>query len=109
MRFDVQLSPQALADVEAAYLWLRERSGIGAARWYNRLMDAIESLADLPERYGLAPEAERVGAELRQMPVGKRAGTYRVLYTCTGKRVRVHRVRHAAEQGLTISDFEELA
>jgi plasmid stabilization system protein ParE len=109
MTFEVQLSPQALADVEAAYLWMRERSETGAARWYNRLMDSIDSLAELPERYGLAREAARVGTELRQMLVGKRAGTIRVLYTCAGRTVRVHRVRRAAQQDLRISDFEELA
>ena len=102
---NVQISPQALADAEAAYLWIHERAPIAAARWYNRLMETIEQLADHPERWPLAPEADLLEIELRQRLVGKRSGVYRILFTIHKNTVQVHRIRHAAQQFLTLEEM----
>ena len=105
---DVQISPQAISDVEAAYLWIHERAPVAAARWYNRLMDTIEELTNHPERWPLAPEADLLGIELRQRLAGKRSGVYRILFTIHGSTVRVHRVRRATQQYLTVEELPDV-
>src|SRR5262249_51284591 len=55
-------------------LWIHERAPMTAARWYSRLMQAINSLELNPESYPLAPEADAFAVELRQMLFGKRSG-----------------------------------
>src|SRR5690242_12000456 len=105
MTHHVQLSPRAARDAENAYLWLRERAPHTAARWYNRLLEAVQSLERLPERCGLAPEAESLGIELRQLLYGKRSGVYRILFTVEGDVVRVHRIRRAAQRLLDPDDL----
>jgi plasmid stabilization system protein ParE len=96
----VQISPQALAEAEEAYLWIRDKAPMTAARWYDRLMRAIGSLENNPETYPLAPEADAFAVELRQMLFGKRSGIYRILFTIHGNVVRVHHVRHGAQKFL---------
>jgi len=100
MKYQVQISPQALDEAEEGYLWIREKAPLAAARWYSRLMQAIDSLERNPESYPLAPEAEAFAVELRQMLFGKRSGIYRILFTIHGNVVRVHHVRHGAQQFL---------
>jgi plasmid stabilization system protein ParE len=100
MKYHVQISPQALEEVEEAYLWIRDKAPMTAARWYDRLMQAIDSLGDNPESYPLAPDAEAFDVPLRQMLFGKRSGIYRILFTVHGNVVRVHHIRHGAQKFL---------
>jgi plasmid stabilization system protein ParE len=58
---------------------------------------AIDSLADDPIRYPLAPEADEYGGELRQLLVGKRRSVYRVLFVIHAGSVYIFRVRHHAQ------------
>ena len=48
MVFRVDISPSALNDVEAAYLWLRKDSPAYSVEWFNGLLDAINSLETFP-------------------------------------------------------------
>ena len=57
--------------MEAAYEWIAERAPLTAARWYNRLLQAIESLADYPARCSLAPEDEFFPEEIRKSREGE--------------------------------------
>jgi len=98
MIYQVIVQPSAQAEMENAYLWIRRRSAARAARWFNRLADAIESLAENPERYPLAPESEAFNREIRQMLYGKRRGVYRVLYTIVEDTVSVLYIRHGARR-----------
>jgi plasmid stabilization system protein ParE len=61
MEFRISISPSALADAEAAYLWIREGDPQMADKWFNGLLDAIDSLQSLPARCPAAPESEELG------------------------------------------------
>ena len=47
--YRVILQPAAAAEIEQAYLRIAEEAPETAVRWYNGLMDAIESLSAHPE------------------------------------------------------------
>jgi plasmid stabilization system protein ParE len=79
MKFLVVVQPSAQAEMEAAYQWVAERAPLTAARWYNRLLKAIQSLADYPERCSIAPEDAFFPEEIRNLPYGKRMHAYRVI------------------------------
>jgi plasmid stabilization system protein ParE len=102
MPFAVRITDQALAEVEDILEWMQERSPAAAARWYADLMTKVRTLENNPKRCGLSPEGDRHGVELRQILVGKRRGTYRVLFTVddAGSVVNVVHIRHGARDFL---------
>lgn len=61
MSYRVALSEAAEAEAEAAYLWRLRHSPDHAALWYDGLLKAIRSLADLPRRCSLASSVEVTG------------------------------------------------
>src|SRR5579885_602965 len=67
--YRVVIQPSAEAEIEGAYLWLREHSAEGAVAWYNRLDAAIKSLAHIPGRCRLAPESHAFERDIRQLLV----------------------------------------
>jgi plasmid stabilization system protein ParE len=56
MTYQVIIEAPAQADIEEVYRRLAADSLEQAARWYNGLVDAITSLATLPQRCAFAPE-----------------------------------------------------
>jgi hypothetical protein len=50
----------AYEDVDVIFDWLKERSSVGANRWYVAFLESAASLANDPLRHGLAPEASAV-------------------------------------------------
>ncbi|HZP84671.1 MAG TPA: helix-turn-helix domain-containing protein [Chthonomonadaceae bacterium] len=81
MAYRVSISPAALRDAEAGYLWLKEQvSERQATKWYNGLVEAVYSLDTLPLRCPLAAESAELGMALRQLLYGKRSATYRILF-----------------------------
>jgi len=57
MRYNVQVEPTAQRDIQLAYDWGKENGEANQAyKWSRELAKAIRSLAELPERYPLAPE-----------------------------------------------------
>jgi plasmid stabilization system protein ParE len=105
MAYHVRIAARAERDAEEAIRYLQQRSRTGAARWHAGLTEALRSLEDQPERCGLAPEAEELGIELRQLLFGKRRGVYRVLFTIDADTVNVLHIRHAAQRPLQPGDF----
>lgn len=59
----------------------------------------------MPERCGLAAEAEDVGLEIRELHFGKRQGTYRLLFTIRGRAVHILRVWHSARAAVQRDDL----
>jgi plasmid stabilization system protein ParE len=90
----VRVTPLAWQEIEVSYRWLVERSQTAADRWKGKMEAAIFSLAEAPHRHPEAVEAEKVGFDLRQMLVGRRNATFRILFEIVGNTVRVLRVRH---------------
>ena len=58
MAFRVDISPQALADLNAFYLRIRQDAPENADRWLIGITDAIYSLEDMPSRCMIAEESK---------------------------------------------------
>jgi plasmid stabilization system protein ParE len=101
MSFRVVVTETAHEEVVRAYGWLAERNEIAAEKWQAALLEAIDKLAQHPQRFPLAPESNWYPGDLRQLLIGKRRGTYRILFEVVGKTVYVVRVRHSAQDLLT--------
>lgn len=100
MAFEVRLSAAADVEADAIYERMAQQAPQGAFRWYNGLLDAMESLADLPRRCPLAPEGEHFNEEIRHLLSGKRRNVYRVLFTIRGNIVHVLHIRHGSRRFL---------
>lgn len=61
MRYEVKITEQAHAEAEFAFNWLEQSSPTNAVKWFNGLVDAIETLGAMPERCIVAAESEDVG------------------------------------------------
>jgi plasmid stabilization system protein ParE len=79
MGFRVEIAPQAYADLDAIADYIEERGSFASAeRWFNGIIDAIESLKAQPSRCPLAGESEELRAEVRLLLYGKRNRRYKV-------------------------------
>jgi plasmid stabilization system protein ParE len=68
MEYRVEITDVALAEAEDAYVWMMEQlSPESAEKWFEGLMDAIESLNKSPKRCSLAPENDVFSEEIRQL------------------------------------------
>jgi plasmid stabilization system protein ParE len=112
MAYRVEVTPRAIADADAAAKYLRQHAPVQAPAWFSGLIEAILSLEDLPRRCPLAPEAEGLAVEVRQLLYGRRAGQYRILFRIFDEldppRVRIVAIRHCARAGLTPEEFAEI-
>jgi plasmid stabilization system protein ParE len=97
MSYSVQITVRAFLEIGEALESLARKSPTAADRWHEKLMLAVRSLEENPERCGLAPESEWFSAEIRQLLYGKRRGVYRILFEVRGDTVHVLRVRHSAQ------------
>lgn len=88
--------------------WSEHRSTEQALRWYVRIGPAIDTLATRPERCPKSPETALLSTGLRQLHFGLgRRATHRIVFTIIGQEVRVLRIRHAAQQSLTLDDLTD--
>jgi plasmid stabilization system protein ParE len=100
MKYRVEITPEAEAEIKEAYLWIHSDSPANAARWRRGLLEAACSLSQQPMRCPLAPESAWFKQEIRQLLYGKRGGVYRVLFVIGEKTVSILHVRHAAREFL---------
>jgi plasmid stabilization system protein ParE len=98
MNYTVIITAQALEELEAAYLWLLERTEQHAPAWYNRVLDAVNSLQQMPARCPLAPENEEADEEVRHLIVGDHIHGYRIIFAIRGIDVIVLDIVHGARQ-----------
>lgn len=57
MTYQVEISSVAEAEADQAFLWMAQQiSQEAAKRWYQDLLQGIESLAKMPKRCPLAPK-----------------------------------------------------
>jgi len=101
MAYRVRLTPESETGIEELYRWLIARSPLRGAEWFNRMMDAIESLASHPQRRPLAPETPFFPEEIRQLLYGRGRGVQRILFTIKDDSVVVLHVRHGARKHLS--------
>jgi plasmid stabilization system protein ParE len=101
MAFRVEVTPQAEQDADAILEWLlSQHAGEAGIRWFLRLREAIDSLAEMPGRCALAPENASVPFEMRQLLYGRKPHVYRILFTVEGDVVYVLRIRHGRRRHL---------
>lgn len=106
MRYLVELSKRAFRDLEQLYLEKNAADSVAAAKWFNRLEDAVYSLEELPRRGVAAPEAKTLKRELFQLHYGKKPHVYRIIYEIEEhrKRVQILTIRHGAREPLELND-----
>ena len=75
MKYRVEVTPSAEAEIDDAYLYIHGDSPQSAARWRQGLYQVAEDLSLFPEGYGYALENERLDFEVRQ----KLYGNHRIL------------------------------
>ena len=111
MAYTVSLTARAEADAYAAFERIRAVAPASAARWLTGLFAAIRTLADMPARCPVIPEADELGRPVRHLLYGKRTGVYRIIFDIQeaseeGPRVRVLRIWHGVRDALTAEDIE---
>ena len=66
--------------------------------WFDGLCEAIESLAELPERCALVPELGLRQKGVRHLLYGRGHGVYRILYRIKDENVEILTIRHGARK-----------
>jgi plasmid stabilization system protein ParE len=106
MTFQVRLLRRGQADADGIFLWLRKRSPAGAVAGYAALLKRLDDLSENATACSIAPEAQRLGVELRQAFFKTRRGRkYRLLFVMIGTDVRVLRVRGPGQRPITRRDL----
>lgn len=111
MKYRIEISSVAEAEADGAFLRLSQvASPAKASQWYLGLLQAIESLSQMPKRCPLSRENEYFSQEVRQLLYGRGRNSYRVLFTILDGQnistVRILHIRHASQQTIG-EDFEE--
>ncbi len=111
MAYKVSLTSPAEADAYRAFERIREVAPASAEKWLRGLFAAIATLAEMPERCPVIPEADELGHLARHLLYGKRTGQYRVIFDIQeeseeGPRVRVLRIWHGSRDAITTADIE---
>jgi plasmid stabilization system protein ParE len=67
---------------------------------FEAIVDAIESLAELPERCALVPEPELRRVGIRHLLCGWGNHVYRIIYRVRDERVEILTIRHGRRRPL---------
>ncbi|MBR8831298.1 MAG: hypothetical protein N5P05_001513 [Chroococcopsis gigantea SAG 12.99] len=99
MKYRIEISSLAEAEADRAFLRLSQvTSPAKAVQWYSGLLQAIDSLSQMPKRCPLARENEYFSQEIRQLLYGRGRNSYRVLFTILEGQytstVRILHIRH---------------
>ena len=70
------------------------------ADWFEGLCDAVESLAEFPNRGALVPEATLRKQRVRQLFYGEGRNTYRILYRVKQDTVHILTIRHGRRRSI---------
>ncbi len=103
---EVLITQRAQDELDSARdWWAAHRSVDQADRWYVGFVQAMLTLESSAEQHPLAPESELFPYEVRQLDYGlSRKPTHRALYTLRPDKIIVLRVRHLAQQPLSVTD-----
>jgi plasmid stabilization system protein ParE len=107
MAFDVYVSERALRDLDVLAFHIKANSSPETAQaWFDGIVEAIQTLKDMPERYPVNVECRALEQEVRVLMYGKRNRRYKVYYsvqrrTAKAGAVQVLHVRHYSRRGPT--------
>lgn len=110
MAYRVELTAPAERDVYRIFDFIRQLAPYSAEQWLSGLFEAVFSLQELPHRCPLIPEAEELGAAVRQLLYGKRHGVYRIIFDVWETpqhqgQVRILHIRHSAQDKVRPEDI----
>ena len=107
--YRIIITGPAKQDIQNAHDWWAEnRSQSAAEKWYLEIYQAFGSLKQMPKRCALAPEHDLLEQKVRQLLFGVgRRFTHRIIFTIDGDDVIVLRVRHSAQDVLSLKDLEQ--
>lgn len=114
MAFRVEISPQAFADLDGIARYIEQQASFEQAEaWFNGIILAIRTLANLPHRCPLADESADLGQDVHVLLHGRRNRKYRVYFSIQEKtsskgRVCVLHVRHWARKSLNLEQLKQL-
>jgi plasmid stabilization system protein ParE len=111
MTYRIEVSSVGEAEADKAFLWMSQIISTEKARqWYQGLLNAIESLSEMPNRCPLARENKSFSQEIRQLLYGRGRNSYRVLFVVLeeASTVRILHIRHAAQQSQRQSQDDEI-
>ncbi len=108
MKYRVLVTNEALRQIEETYRWIANKAPRAATRWFDKLINTIETLETIPQRCPLSPEGQELGIELRQLLYGKRHGVYRMLFVIQGRTVTVLHILHGSREFLTREEIMSL-
>ena len=86
MAYHVEVTERALRDLSIIYRRIGAESSEQAARWFDRLENAIFSLEKYPNRAPLTPEDPSV----RHLLYGRKPYVYRIIYEVDEKNSTVY-------------------
>jgi plasmid stabilization system protein ParE len=103
MKYRIEISSVAEAQADSAFIRLSQvTSPVKASQWYSGLLQAIESLSQMPNRCPLARENEYFSQEIRLLLYGRGHNLYRLFFTVLEGQdlptVRLLHVCHASQQ-----------
>jgi plasmid stabilization system protein ParE len=103
MKYRIEISSVAEAEADNAFLRLSQiTSLVKASQWHSGLLQAIESLSQMPKRCPLARENKYFSQEIRQLLYGRGRNSCRVLFAILEEQdiptVRILHIRHASQQ-----------
>lgn len=98
MKYRVFITPEAEANIRAAFEYIRADSATNAARWLRDLHRQIDSLETFPKRCATAREAAYFHEDLRQLIFKSHC----IIYMVDEKTKTVHVlfVRHASQRAV---------
>jgi len=109
MKYKVLITSKVqLQLVASARWWSEHRDANRASQWLEGFEEAINSLSDNPEQYGLARENDlyELPYPVRQLSYGLgKKRTHRALYEVRGDSVFVVAVRHLAQDDLSSEEL----
>jgi toxin ParE1/3/4 len=103
MEYRVELTDRAFRDLAILYEEKHVEESKAAARWFNGLEQAVDTLQSLPHRCSAAPESKKARRKLRHLLYGKKPHIYRVIFEIDEPRkvVTVLTIRHGAMETAT--------
>ncbi len=106
MKYQLIVSDRAKGDRDRAFNWYYQNySPEFAARWYEGISEAVDSLALDPMRCHKARENDCFSFELCELFYGRRKHKHRILFTVENDVVSVLHIRHSAQRDLTPDDL----
>lgn len=94
MSFTVHLTDSARDDIRAILRWIENRSVAGAATWYRRWLEVLETIRERGGSMGLAPESQSHSDPIQQIIFKTKRGLpYRALFSVREKNLFILHVR----------------